>query len=65
MPVRVKGRKMDAHLVSNQKWELQYVAKKFGVTIEIVKISQKQAPGGKKIGRSRKRLYNYLRGWKK
>lgn len=63
MSTKVKNKKMDPHTVSQQKWELQYVAKKFGVSVEVVKTSMKQTIGGKKIGKSRKRLYNYLRAW--
>ena len=63
MANKVKGHKMDARLVSMQKWELQYVASKFGISIAQVRIAMKQSVGGKKIGRSRKRLYQYLRGW--
>lgn len=52
---KVKGKKMDAHLVSNQIWELRYIAKKFNLTIPEVKAAKK------KVGRSRRKLYRYLR----
>jgi hypothetical protein len=59
MPQRVKGKSMDPHSVSNQVWELRYVATKFKTTIEIVKKVKKL------VGRSRKKIYNYLRTMKK
>jgi len=55
MPQRVKGKKMDAHLVSNQNWELQYIAKKFDATVSFVRLVKN------KVGRSRKIVYKFLR----
>lgn len=50
-----RKRKMDPRLVSKQKWEIAYIARKFGVTVFMVRrvISQ--------IGRSRRKVYAELR----
>lgn len=53
----MKKRKMDPRLVSSQKWELTYIADKIGVSINAVKAAIKQ------VGRSRRKVYAYLRGW--
>ena len=55
---KVKGKKMDSNTVSNQKWEIQYVASKFGIKPEKVRAAKKIT------GRSRHKLYNYLRALK-
>ena len=58
MPVRIKGRKMDANLVSSQVWEISYIAKRFGVKPETVRKARKEA------GKSRRAVYSYLRSLK-
>lgn len=55
MSNKVKGRKMDTYTVSSQKYEIQYIATKFGVTPECVRQIKK------KFGKSRKKIYNQLR----
>lgn len=52
---KVKGKKMDANLVSTQKWEIDYIAKKFNC----LPIRVRQAR--KACGRSRKKRYDFLR----
>ncbi len=52
---KVKGKRMDINLVSNQIWELKYVAKKFNTTVHAVRVAKSE------VGRSRRRLYAYLR----
>lgn len=56
----IKQRKMDPNFVSNQKWEIQYVSDKIkkeghAVTPEIVRATKKL------VGRSRRKIYSYLR----
>lgn len=48
-------RKMDPNFVSTQKWEIQYVATKFKVKPEKVREAKKT------VGKSRRKIYNYLR----
>lgn len=48
-------KKMDPNFVSNQKWEIQYVSNKFRVKPEKVREAKK------KVGTSRRKIYNYLR----
>lgn len=58
MPQRVKGHKMDAHLISRQKWELRYICNRF-------KISEDLLLGILKVtGRSRKKTYNKIKEFK-
>lgn len=52
----VKGKKMDQHTVSNQAWEIQYIANKFGLKPLVVRWAKKQIKS-----KSRKLLYNFLR----
>lgn len=56
----MKKHKMDRHLVSRQKWELDYIANKLtleghkcwkGVILEAIRV----------VGRSRRKVYTYLR----
>lgn len=50
-----KHRKMDPYLVSQQKWELAYIARKFGASIQTVRRIVKA------VGRSRQKVYATLR----
>lgn len=53
---KTKRRKFaDTLMVSNQKWEIQYIASKFGIYPEQVRDAKKA------IGRSRRKLYAYIR----
>ena len=45
---------MDRYLVSNQLWELRYIAKAFMVKVQDVKDAKK------KVGVSRKKVYREL-----
>ena len=53
---KVKGRKMDSNFVSNQIWELTYIARKFAVTIDLVRQAKKTC------GKSRRKIYSYIKG---
>lgn len=55
-----KGRKMDRYTVSDQPWELQYVKQRMefeGIVVDTdsVKFAKKS------VGRSRTKIYEYLR----
>ena len=52
------NRKMDANFVSNQAWEIQYIALKFGITCEMVRMAKKL------VGKSRRKIYNYIKSKK-
>ena len=51
-----KTHKMDPNLVSSQKWEITYIAKKFGISPEIVRALKKNLKS-----RSRRKLYNAIK----
>lgn len=58
--MKKKTRKMDPYFVSRQRWELRYVAYKlddegYPVLVEDVKDAIKA------VGKSRKKVYNWLR----
>lgn len=53
--MKKKTKKMDPRFVSNQKWEIQYIASKFGIYPEQVRDVKK------KVGRSRLRIYKEIR----
>ena len=58
MPVKKlkkKRPKMDRNFVSNQKWEIQYIANKFDISILKVKAIKKEC------GKSRKKVYAAIR----
>lgn len=61
MPIKkqVKRKRLDPHVVSMQPFELSYICKKFGVS------KDKVLDAKKAVGRSRKKIYNYLRNLKK
>lgn len=44
----------DPKMVSNQKWEIQYIATKFGITPEEVRAVKKS------VGRSRRKVYKEI-----
>ncbi len=48
-------KKLDPRFVSNQKWEIEYVALKFHCTPELVRKTKKR------VGRSRIKIYKELR----
>lgn len=50
-----KHRKMDPYLVSHQKWEIAYIAHKFGASTKTVQRIIKA------VGRSRQKVYAVLR----
>jgi hypothetical protein len=52
---KVKGKKLDPRFVSNQKWEIQYIASKFGISPEQVRDVKKL------VGRSRRKIYKEIR----
>lgn len=47
---------MDPNFVSSEKWEIAYVAKKFHVSVDVVRNVKNM------LGKSRRKLYTYLRG---
>ena len=51
-------RKMDKYFVSSQKWELQYIAKKFDTTVDVVRNLRNSMTVGKK---SRRKVYDRIR----
>lgn len=51
----IKHKKMDPNFVSSEKWEIAYVAKKFNVTVDVVRNVKNM------LGKSRRKLYTYLR----
>lgn len=51
----MKRHKMDPRLVSRQKWEIYYIAHKFGVTTREVLAAISR------VGRSRRKVYAELR----
>ena len=59
MPTKKKTQKkrpkMDRLFVSLQKWEIEYIAKKFNVSPSVVRTIRKEQ------GKSRKRIYAYIR----
>lgn len=54
---KVKNHKMDPYLVSNQPWEIKYIADKFKLSTDLVRKVKKE------VGRSRQKIYNELRKW--
>jgi len=58
MSNKVKGRKMDNNFVSNQVWEIQYIASKFAIKPEKVREIKKL------VGKSRQKIYNYIKNKK-
>lgn len=52
---RQSKRKMDPRLVSTQRWEIAYIARKFGVSWATVRRIRKA------VGRSRIKIYATLR----
>ena len=50
-----KHRKMDPYFVSLQKWEVAYIAKKFGASVQTVRRIIKA------VGKSRQKVYLTLR----
>lgn len=52
---KVKGRKLDPRMVSNQKWEIQYIASKFKIKPDKVRQAKKA------VGKSRNKVYKYIR----
>jgi hypothetical protein len=52
----IKHKKMDPNFVSSEKWEIAYVAKKFHVSVDVVRNVKNM------LGKSRRKLYTYLRG---
>jgi hypothetical protein len=51
-----KHPKMDPYRVSNQQWEIQYVASKFGVKTDLIRKLKKQIKTS-----SRQKLYSEIR----
>ena len=52
---RKPHQKMDRNFVSNQPWEIQWIADKFSIS----PLSVKEAKA--KVGRSRRKIYSYIR----
>jgi len=48
-------KKMDSYLISNQAWELDYVAQKFSIGRKDVRAAIKA------VGNSRRKVYNWIR----
>ena len=51
----MKHKKMDPNFVSSEKWEIAYIAKKFDISVGLVRDVKKM------VGKSRRRIYAYLR----
>ena len=55
MKKRKKHQKMDAHVVSSQPWEIQWIASKFNISPASVRTIRKEQ------GKSRRKIYAYIR----
>jgi len=54
--MKKKHPKLDPHFVSNESYELQYIAAKFAITTERVRFAKKSAKTT-----SRRRIYDFIR----
>lgn len=52
------NKKMDPNFVSSQVWEIQYIATKFNISPECVRVIRKEQ------GKSRRKIYNYIKSLK-